>query len=101
MNQLQEQVFDFIEQETLDAKRRFANRESVVDQVNIAAGYAFALYCDLTTPGRSLTFSQTMRDNRGVTPTDPEFFRHLHALEDFIQLVRPIAEPGTKGDGRD
>ncbi|MDY3557335.1 hypothetical protein R5W24_006523 [Gemmata sp. JC717] len=83
-------MFDFIEHETLDAKRRFANEESAVEQINVAAGYAFALHHDLTTAGKSLAFSETLLENRGVPPTDPEFFRHLHALEDFVAAVRRL-----------
>lgn len=90
MNQLQEQVFDFVEQETLHAKRRFANQEDVIAQIDVAAGYAFALYRDLVASGKSLTFSDAMRPNRGVAPDDPEFFRHLHALEDFVRAVRHL-----------
>ncbi len=87
----QERVFDFIEQEILIVKQKFATGEPAVERINVAAGYAFALYRDLTTAGKSPAFSKIMIENRGMPPTEPEFFRHLHALEDFVAAVRRLA----------
>lgn len=43
----------------------------------------------MTMPSRQLV-DVAMRQNRGVAPDDPEFFRHLHALEDFVRAVRHL-----------
>lgn len=99
LNQLQEKVFDFIKQETLDAKRRFANGERVVDQINVAAGYAFALHRDLTIAGKPPTFGKIMLKNRMVPTTDPEFFCHLHALEDFVVAVQYLVQKANGDTG--
>ena len=87
LSEFQRSVLQFISGEVLSAQSRFHKNENVVDQINVVAAYAFALYCDLTISGRSVQFSKTMQGNRRVPPTDPEFFRNLHALQDFVGLI--------------
>jgi hypothetical protein len=90
LNELQGSVLSFINLETLRAHQRFHNGDNVQAQINVAAAYAYALYTDLVTSGRSLPFSTMMPQNRGLSPTDPAFFRHLHALQGFVTLVNPL-----------
>ena len=87
LDQLQERVFDYIAQKTIELKMRFANHENIAVEFAVVAGYAFALHCDLTAAGTDLQFAPQMLSNRQVAVTDPEFFRHLHSLEDFTAIV--------------
>lgn len=91
LTEFQKSVLLFIADQALTAKNRFHKEENVRGRINVAGAYAFALYCDLLEGGNPISFSETMLRNRGVPPTDPEFFRNLHALEDFVANVNPLS----------
>jgi hypothetical protein len=94
LDQLQEPVFDHVAQKTLELKMRFANHENISAELAVVAGYAFALHRDLIAGGADLQFTPQMLSNRQVPVTDPEFFRHLHSLEDFTGIVTRLrSEP--------
>jgi hypothetical protein len=83
LSELQRAVLSFVAQEMLHGR------------INVAAGYAFALYHDLTAAGHAILFNDTILQNRGVPPMDPGFFQDLHALQDFVERVNRIAQPGN------
>ena len=82
LNDFQRTVLSFVAEETRHCR------------LNLAAEYAFALYHDLTAAGHAILFSETILQDRGVSPTGPEFFYDLHALQAFLRLVNEIAQPG-------
>ena len=87
MTDFQQSVFAHLATAMLSLKQRFGAGENVADELRALSNYAFALHADLTASGTALTFSPTMLQNRGTSPSDPEFFHSLHALEDFIGIV--------------
>lgn len=95
LSDLQRSILLFIADGTLNARERFHQQVDAGEQINIVAGYAFALHTDLTSNGHQLQFSEAMLQNRNAKPSDPEFFRNLHALEDFIGLVNGLDSSGT------
>jgi hypothetical protein len=91
----QRRALEVIRTETVSIKTRFHDGEKVASSIGDTAGRAHALYMELVQQGEVLQFSRTMLENRGIPPENPEFFRHLHALEDFVKLF-PEGDDGTE-----
>ena len=83
LSQFQQSVLAFVTEQRDQARRQFhADSEvSINGQLRVASIYAHALYCDLLSRGEVLKMPDMLVRNRGLEPTDPEFFFHLHALD--------------------
>ncbi|MCY2986904.1 MAG: hypothetical protein NTY19_03440 [Planctomycetota bacterium] len=68
-----------------------ANVRALIDS---AAADAHNLHQELERGGQHITHKQQLIRNRGVQPTDPEFYRHVHAIEDFLELIGCAADRG-------
>src|SRR4051794_1735132 len=63
--------------------------------IDSAAADAHRLHQELEMGGQSIRHKQQLISNRGVQPTDPEFYRHVHAIEDFLGLIGCTGDPGV------
>lgn len=68
----------------LALKDKHARRENIAEELRALGGKAHGLYVQLQRDGHDIRFSKMMLQNRGVSPSDPEFFNSLHAIEDFM-----------------
>jgi hypothetical protein len=64
-----------------------ARPDESVGTINLAGGYACALYIDLKTNGQAITFSNETLAKCGGIPSDPQFFRHFDALDELLSQV--------------
>jgi len=89
MSAFQRQVADTITAMTLKAKATF--REDITGRawplIDVAGAYAHALHLDLEHSGQKIKHSRIMLENRRLQPNHPEFYCHLHALEDLIEII--------------
>ncbi len=85
LTDLQSDLFHFIAIETLEMQHMHASGDPIADRLEVAARYAWALYMELRDNYR-ISFSPDMLRNRVVSPEDPEFFRHIHALQDLVGI---------------
>src|SRR5207248_1883425 len=69
-----------------------ANVRGLIDS---AAADAHKLHQELEKGGQPITHKQQLIRNRGVLPTDHEFYRHVHAIEDFLELIGCAADRGV------
>jgi hypothetical protein len=51
---------------------------------------AHQLHMELKAAGVEPKHHRYMIENRGVPPTDPEFYRHIHPAEDLLKFVQDI-----------
>jgi hypothetical protein len=76
--------------ETLAAQADYHCGKDVIAQIDATAAKAHKLYTDLVKAGKTISFSPTMIKNRSVKPNTVKFFRHLHALQDFVSIVNAL-----------
>jgi hypothetical protein len=68
------------------------DRRKTADLLRVAAAYAHALHLDLEQGGQHIQHSPTMLGNRQCSPDDPDFYRHLDAIQDFVAIVSPASK---------
>lgn len=88
LSSFQEQILDLITRQVDDLRRRYHQGEAVYKEVQSLACYAYGLYLDMAAAGRPPEFGKNLLRNRGVPPTDPEFFRNFDAVDALTGLVR-------------
>jgi hypothetical protein len=55
--------------------------------VQLASGYAFALYMDRRESRRPAEFSDRLQKRLGPAPEDPTYFQDLDALDEFVHQL--------------
>ena len=86
----QRAIVDSIREKWLQAVSEFHSKErgaNVRDLIDSAEADAHTLHLELEATGQTISHNQTLIKNRGVAPTDPEFYRHPHAIESFLNSI--------------
>ncbi len=93
----QRTLADSIRERWLQALSEFhsnGGNENVRALIDNAAPDAQRLHQELEHGGQHITHKRQLIQNRGVEPSNPEFYRHLHAIEDFLELIGCAADRG-------
>jgi hypothetical protein len=64
-----------------------SNEQIEPTEIDAMGRAAHALHMALKARGREPKHHKYMRKNRGVDPTDVEFYRHVHAVEDLFAFL--------------
>jgi len=94
----QRAIADSIREKWLQALSGFhstgssANVRALIDS---AADDAHTLHLRLEAAGQSITHKKQLIVNRGVAPDNPEFYRNLHAIEDFLEIIGCSVDRGV------
>jgi len=98
LTNIQDKIWRNITEEFCKAQEQFHSNEEqdvVVDRIFITSAYAWALYTDLTQRGYQINFSPQLIENRDCEPSNPEFFNHLHSLEEFVTRITYLIDNGN------
>lgn len=95
LTDFQKRTVDYLATETLSVALGRHDDPRDKERLNAAGYYAYALYCDLSSSGYKLEFSEMMIKNRGLDPTNPVFFMHVCPLTDLVHMVSKLPSSVT------
>jgi len=88
-DELQERLGEF------DLAADYADRKKKLDELR---DLALKLHKSLAEAGHEPRHHRYMIENRGCQPTDPEFYRNIHAVQDLLKFTR---DPHANDDPQD
>jgi integron cassette protein len=71
----------------VEAKAKVRSRENAVEIINKLGALAHDLHESLAARGYEPHHHRYMLENRGVAPSSPQFYRHIHPVEDLIKFT--------------
>lgn len=67
--------------------KAFNAQDEIKDLINKTGDKAYELHTRLTTRGIEPKHHKYMIDNRGMAASNPEFYKHVHPIEDLINFI--------------